>query len=110
MILPETDRVELERALAGVETAAVAAGHVHLQWLRRINGKLWFCVGSVGLVYEHTEPIEPVPFLPWSEYAIVSDELEVSFRRVPFDVEELIAEAQAADFPHVETWAAMWQR
>ena len=82
MILPDTDRAELERALAGVETAAVAAGHVHLQWLRRVNGKLWFCVGSVGLVYEHTEPIDPVPFMPWSEYAIVSDELEVSFRRV----------------------------
>ena len=51
-----------------------------------------------------------MPFLPWSEYAIVSDELEVSFRRVPFDVEELIAAANAADFPHLDSWAAMWQR
>lgn len=47
---------------------------------------------------------------PWSEYAIVSDELEVSFRRISFDVEELIAAAKATDFPHVEHWAAMWQR
>jgi predicted phosphodiesterase len=38
VILPDTDRAELERALANVETAAVAAGHVHLQWLRRVNG------------------------------------------------------------------------
>lgn len=108
VILPETDRVELERALAGVETAAVAAGHVHLQWLRRVNGKLWFCVGSVGLVWEHE--LDPVPFLPWSEYAIVSDDLEVLFRRVPFDVETLIDAANAADFPHFDRWAAMWQR
>jgi predicted phosphodiesterase len=108
VILPGTDRAELERALAAVETPAVAAGHVHLQWLRRVNGKLWFCVGSVGLVWEDEH--DPVPFLPWSEYAIVSDELEVSFRRVPFDVEELIAAAKATDFPHVETWAGMWQR
>ena len=110
VILPGTDRAELERALADVETAAVAAGHVHLQWLRRANGKLWFCVGSVGLVYEQWEPPDPVPFLPWSEYAIVSDELEVSFRRIPFDVEQLIAAARASDFPHFQHWAATWQR
>jgi len=110
VILPETDRAELERALANVEAAAVAAGHVHLQWLRRVDGKLWFCVGSVGLVYEHREPVDLVPFLPWSEYAIVSDELEVSFRRIPFDVHTLISAAKAKDFPHVEHWAAMWQR
>jgi hypothetical protein len=108
VILPETDRAELERALADVEASAVAAGHVHHQWLRRVNGKLWFCVGSVGLFWEYEH--DPAPFLPWSEYAIVSDELQVSFRRIPFDVEELIAAAKAADFPHVETWAAMWQR
>jgi predicted phosphodiesterase len=36
--------------------------------------------------------------------------LEVSFRRVPFDVEELTAAAKAADFPHLDRWAAMWQR
>jgi predicted phosphodiesterase len=110
VILPETDWAELERALANVETAAVASGHVHLQWLRRANGKLWFCVGSVGLVYEQRQPLDPVPFLPWTEYAIVSDELEVSFRRIPFDVEKLIADARASDFPHFEHWAAMWQR
>jgi predicted phosphodiesterase len=110
VILPGTDLTELERALANVESAAVAAGHVHLQWLRRVSGKLWFCVGSVGLVYEDRQPPDPVPFLPWSEYAIVSDELEVSFRRIPFDTEELIAAASAADFPHFDHWAAMWQR
>jgi putative phosphoesterase len=110
VILPETDRTELERALANVETAAVAAGHVHLQWLRRVNGKLWFCVGSVGLVYEQRQPPDPVPFLPWSEYAIVNDELEVSFRRIPFDVEQLIDAARKSDFPDLDNWAEMWQR
>jgi predicted phosphodiesterase len=110
VILPDTDRAELERALAQVESAAVAAGHVHLQWLRRLNGKLWFCVGSVGLVYEERQPLDPVPFLPWSEYAIVGDELAVTFRRIPFDVEKHIDAARAADFPHFERWSAMWQR
>jgi len=110
VILPESERTQLERALVNVETAAVAAGHVHLQWLRRVNGKLWFCVGSVGLVYEQKQLPDPVPFLPWSEYAIVDDELEISFRRIPFDVEQLIDAARESDFPHFDRWAAMWQR
>jgi hypothetical protein len=64
----------------------------------------------VGLVYEDRRPLDPVPFLPVSEYAIVSDDLEVSFRRIPFDLEELIAAAKASDFPHFDHWAPMWQR
>jgi predicted phosphodiesterase len=110
VILPDTDRAELQRALAVADAAAVAAGHVHLQWLRRVEGKLWFCVGSVGLVYEGTAPLDPVPFLPWSESAIVGDDLTVTFRRVSFDADELIEAAKAKDFPHVEHWSAKWRR
>jgi hypothetical protein len=110
-ILPSTARDEVDRALEGITAAAVAAGHVHLQWLRRFDATLWFCVGSVGLVYEHREPLDPVPFGPWSEYALVSTEsLSVEFRRIPFDVDELLGVARAKDFPGYETWAAMWQR
>ena len=96
-----------------VEGDVVAAGHVHLQWSRRVRGSLWLCAGSVGLVYEHREPLDEVPFLPVSEYAVLTAEsgrLSVDFRRIPFDVEELLAAARATDFPDVERWAAMWQR
>jgi predicted phosphodiesterase len=110
VILPATPLEEAEPALKGVTAAAVATGHVHLQWLRRFGETLWFSVGSAGLVWEHREPLDAIPFLPWSEYAIVDDELRVEFRRVPFDVEELIAAARAADFPHFERWAAQWRR
>jgi predicted phosphodiesterase len=111
VILPTTPRDDVEPALVDVDADAVAAGHVHLQWLRRFGGTLWFCVGSVGLVYEHKEPLDDVPFEPFSEYALVDDEtLAIDFRRVPFDVEELIAAARAKDFPGFERWAAMWKR
>ncbi len=111
VILPSTAPEEVDRSLAGVAADAVAAGHVHLQWLRRFDSTLWFCVGSVGLVYEHKEPLDPVPFQLWSEYAIVSPEsLSVEFRRISFDVEDLLGAARAKDFPNYETWAAMWQR
>lgn len=110
VVLPATSHEEVEPELEGVGAAAVAAGHVHLQWLRRFGRTLWFCVGSVGLVYEHRDPMPDVPFQPWSEYAIVGDDLSVEFRRVPFEVEELISAARATDFPGFERWASMWQR
>ena len=108
VVLPSTPPEEIP-----VEGDVVAAGHVHLQWSRRVRGTLWLCAGSVGLVYEHREPLDEVPFVPVSEYAVLTvdkDRLGVEFRRVPFDVEELLAAARATDFPDVERWAAMWQR
>lgn len=110
VVLPGTPSEEARAALDGVTVDAVAAGHVHLQWLRRFGDVLWFCVGSVGLVYEHSEPLDDVPFEPRSEYALVDDDLAVEFRRIPFDVEELIEDARAKDFPDFGRWAAMWKR
>jgi predicted phosphodiesterase len=109
VILPDTPRADAERVIGNPSADAVAAGHVHLQWLRRFSNLLWFCVGSVGLVYEHKEPIDDVPFLPWCEYALFS-EAGVDFRRIPFDVDELLAAARANDFPDVERYSATWQR
>jgi predicted phosphodiesterase len=110
VIVPTTPRAEVDRALAGLDVEAVAAGHVHLQWLRRFGQALWFCVGSVGLVYEHRQPLYDVPFEPWSEYAIVTTGLAVEFRRVPFDVEELVEVARKKEFPGFERWSSMWKR
>jgi predicted phosphodiesterase len=90
VVLPDTDGIE------AVDADAVAAGHVHQQWLRRFDRTLWFCVGAIGAGR-------------WCEYALVDDEtLAVEFRRISFDVEELFAAARAKDFPHYERWAASW--
>ena len=98
VILPETPRADVERALAGVDAPAVAAGHVHQQWLRRFDATLWFCVGAIGV-------------WRFCEYALVDDEtLAIEFRRIPFDVEELFAAARAKDFPGFDDWAATWKR
>jgi predicted phosphodiesterase len=108
VVLPSTPPEEIP-----VEGDVVAAGHVHLQWLRRVRGTLWLCAGSVGLVWEHEEPLDAVPFQPWSEYAVLTADdgrLDVEFRRIPFDLDELVEAARAADFPDLDRWSAMWQR
>jgi predicted phosphodiesterase len=111
VILPTTPRADVYAALADVTAEAVATGHVHLQWLGRFENALWFCVGSVGLVYEHAPDVYEPPFEPYAEYALVDgDSLAVEFRRTPFEVDELIAAARAKDFPDFEHWKAQWKR
>jgi predicted phosphodiesterase len=108
VVLPETPPEEIP-----VAGDVVATGHVHLQWLRRVRGTLWLCAGSVGLVYEHEEPPAETPFLPYGEYALLTaaeGRVDVEFRRIGFDVEELLAAAQAGGLPDAERWARMWQR
>lgn len=91
VVLPDSD------GIPPVDADAVAAGHVHQQWLRRFDSTLWFCVGAIGVSR-------------WCEYALVDDEtLAVEFRRIPFDVDELIATARAKDFPYFDRWVESWK-
>lgn len=91
VVLPDTD------GIPAVDADAVAAGHVHQQWLRRFGRTLWFCVGAIGVGR-------------WCEYAIVDDQtLAVEFRRIPFDLDELIATARAKDFPFFDRWVESWK-
>jgi len=93
VVLPETPPDDVPR----FDADAVAAGHVHQQWLRRFDETLWFCVGAIG-ISRHCE------------YALAdTDTLAVEFRRVNFDVDELIAAARANDFPYGEQWVAQWK-
>jgi predicted phosphodiesterase len=91
VVLPDAD------AIPPVDADAIAAGHVHQQWLRRFDRTLWFCVGAIGVSR-------------WCEYALVDDEtLAVEFRRIPFDVDELISAAREKEFPHFDRWVASWR-
>jgi predicted phosphodiesterase len=91
VVLPDTD------GIPPVDADAVAAGHVHQQWLRRFDRTLWFCVGAIGVGRS-------------CEYALVDDQtLAVEFRRIDFDLDELIADARAKDFPHFDRWVESWK-
>src|ERR671936_308629 len=108
VILPDAPRERLEKALGDADV--VACGHVHLQWMRRVGRKLWLSVGSVGLVWEHKEPMDEQPFDPWAEYPVLTADdgrFGVEFRRVPFDVDALLHAAAA--MPDDE-YARMWKR
>ncbi len=92
-ILPTTSEEEVVRMVGGFGDSALCEGHTHLQQIRRVKESFYFNPGSVGFSYDHSQTGEGVHADPWAEYAIVSSEksfLGLEFRRVPFDVEELI--------------------
>jgi predicted phosphodiesterase len=108
VVLPETPRHRVA-TLVG-DSAAVVGGHVHLQWLRRLGARFWACAGSVGLAYEHVEPLPEQPFEPWAEYAVVTGApLSIEFRRVPFDVGAVVHAIRESGMPDADRFAAQWQ-
>ena len=84
-------RERFDQTLAGVEARLVVAGHTHMQFRR----DRWVNAGSIGMPYED----DVAAF-----WALVSDEVE--FRRTPFDVEQVVSEVLATDWPQAESFVA----
>jgi predicted phosphodiesterase len=112
LIFPETPQAEVLSMLEGHTASLFAGGHTHTQQLRRLPGALFVNPGSVGVAYDRSRPGEPI-FDPWAEYAVVSIErgrLSVDFRRVPFDVQAMIEDAEASGRPYAPEMAARYAR
>lgn len=112
MILSTTPPSELDSMLEGLHAEILAAGHSHLQMVRRHKGILIVNPGSVG------EPLQEMPFaepkiLPWAEYAVIEVEggtLSVSLRRVPVDVGAVLEQFERCDMPQAEHWIELWRK
>lgn len=105
---------ELARALGGAEATVLAGGHTHEPLLRRVGRSLLVNPGSIGLPFERptagANDVGRNP--PWGEYAIVAIDaghLEVGFRRVPLDVDAVIAAALDSGMPEAAWWAEGWR-
>jgi diadenosine tetraphosphatase ApaH/serine/threonine PP2A family protein phosphatase len=79
-----------------------------MQWTRPVAHRMFGNPGSVGLAYDH-EQDEIVRFEPVAEYAVVTDALEIEFRRVPFDAQAVVRAVEAGGRPHPEQYARGWR-
>ena len=109
VILPGTPEDEMRALLGSAAAEVLAGGHVHTQWVRRLDGRLLLNPGSVGLGYDHdADPV--VPF-PWAEYAVITSEderLEIELLKTTFDVDAVVAAYDATDHPFAAQDAARW--
>ncbi|MDZ7704859.1 MAG: metallophosphoesterase family protein [Trueperaceae bacterium] len=112
IIVATTPDDTLGHYLAGVTATLVASGHSHAPLLRRYRDKLFVNPGSVGLPYEIL-PNGDARNPPWAEYAllrVVDRHPRIEFRRVPYDIQPVIAAAYEHDMPFADWWTEGWRR
>jgi predicted phosphodiesterase len=93
VILPTTPDEEVRRILEPRDEVIYTGGHTHMQFVRHFGRTFHFNPGSVGVAYRHDQPDDRFRADPWAEYAILvvnGARVELTFRRVPIDVEALI--------------------
>ena len=91
------------RSAAGQRRGAGLRGHTHLQQIRRLGARRFFNPGSVGFAYSHQKDEAGFRADPWAEYAILTADgahFGLEFRRVPFDVDALVAAYRDGGRPH----------
>jgi putative phosphoesterase len=113
IILPNTSEDTLNRLLGGFDAALLTGGHTHTQQLRQLDNACYFNPGSVGLAYIWQILGEKFQVAPRAEYAIVTSEgenISITFRRVPFDVDELARIIRASGRPFAEQAIAMYRQ
>lgn len=111
IILPQTEDATVRQFLAGFAATFFTGGHTHTQQLRRLGDAWYFNPGSVSLAYNWERAKDGSKVDPWSDYAILTSEgpsTGITFRHVPFDVQELIRIIRASGIPHVEASVAIY--
>jgi putative phosphoesterase len=112
IILPTAPQEEFHKFLGAYSEHILTGGHTHVQQIRR-NGELFFFnPGSVGFAYSHNQPEGQFHADPWAEYAVLTVEngqTSLEFRRVPFDVDELIGVYRQSGRPFSDEAVAQYQ-
>lgn len=112
VIVPTTPDGELREMLGDTQATILAGGHTHLQMVRRHGDAHLINVGSVGLAGVGAAA-QKNHHVRWAEYAVVDldkDRLDISLRRTPLDVDQMVAVARASGMPEVEWWTGLWER
>ena len=103
-IPPDAPDSLARRVLDEAGTTAVAYGHIHVQYARRIEGRLLTAVGSVGMPFDGDQR---------AAYAVLTaDEggWSVAFRRVAYDVDAAIADTLRSGVPNADGYADTLRR
>lgn len=113
IILPNTTEEDLNLLLGGFDATLYTGGHTHTQQLRHLQDASYFNPGSIGLAYIWQVLGEKFQVAPWTEYAIVTCEGEnvgITFRRVPIDLDELARIIRVSGRPFSEQAIAMYRQ
>ncbi|HEX2348299.1 MAG TPA: metallophosphoesterase family protein [Ktedonobacterales bacterium] len=112
-ITAETSDAALDEMLAATPAQLYAGGHTHQQLLRRYRDALILNPGAVGFAKDAIAPATTIRNPSWAEYAVVASDgarLDISLRRVPFDLDALFAAQDASPIPRARWRKGEWRR
>lgn len=112
-ITAETPDAVLHEILGATPAHIYIGGHTHQQMLRRHRDALVLNPGTVGFVKDAIMPATPIRNPSWAEYAVIASDdgqLDVSLRRVPFDLDALFAAFDASGIPRAYWRNGDWRR
>lgn len=98
-LLPDNTDVDFRRMLLEANTNLLAYGHIHLQHQRSLDTGVVVGVGSVGLPFDGDRR---------AMYTVIdatAQGFSVDFRRLDYDVEKAIGEAQSNGGPNGDVFA-----
>jgi predicted phosphodiesterase len=112
-ITAETTDAALQEMLAATPAHLYAGGHTHQQLLRRHRDVLVLNPGTVGFAKDAISPAAPIRNPAWAEYAVVASDdrgqLDVSLRRVPFNLDAHFAALDASGIPRAHWRKGDWR-
>lgn len=112
-ITAETTDDALHEMLVDTPAQLYAGGHTHQQMMRRYRDAIVLNPGTVGFAKDAIPPGGPMRNPSWAEYAIIESNggrLDVSLRRVPFDLDSLFAALDASGIPRAQWRKGDWRR
>jgi predicted phosphodiesterase len=112
-ISAETTDDALQEMFAETLAQLYAGGHTHQQLLRRHRDILVLNPGTVGFAKDAIPPAAKVSNPSWAEYAVIASDhgqLDVSLRRVRFDLDALFAALDASGIPRIYWRKGEWQQ
>jgi|1186.fasta_scaffold190988_2 predicted phosphodiesterase len=101
---------DVEKMFDGFEAPVLVGGHTHLQMLRRFGPSVIVNPGSVGQPFSQWWPRQ-IRVAHWAEYGVIESaggHVKVDLRRIPYDVDGLLALLRASDMPHCSWWIDSW--
>jgi putative phosphoesterase len=111
-LVAETPEADLLAWPLRKDVVAVVAGHTHLQLLRRVHGRTFVNVGSVGQPFDALfDGKRPPRCLRRAEYAIVEwkdGALGVELCSIPLDFEAYARAVRDVGFPNPDEWLRHW--
>jgi predicted phosphodiesterase len=112
-ILPAAPEEDFQKFLGKYADRILTGGHTHTQQIRRNGDLFFFNPGSVGRAFSHYQPDGQFHNDPWADYAILTVEngqIGLEFRRIPFDVNELIRIYRESGHPFADEAITQYQR